>query len=58
MPEFHKWLQLQPTNPLRPIILDNAHPLRITAAAGTKLAGISYLATVIILTNERILQPI
>ena len=27
------------TNPLRPVIMDNARSLRLTAAAGTKLAG-------------------
>ena len=47
---------MRPTDSLHPIIPDNAHPLRITAAAGTKLAGASSLATVIILTNERTLQ--
>ena len=46
-----------PTNPLRPIMMDNACSLRITAAAGTKLAGASSLANVIIFTNEIILQP-
>ena len=30
---------MQSTNTLRPIIPDNACPSRITAAAGTKLAG-------------------
>ena len=49
--------QIPPTNTLRPIILDNACPLRITAAAGTKLAGASSQITVIILICERILQP-
>ena len=29
--------QIQSTNSLRPIIMDNASPLRITAAAGTKV---------------------
>ena len=38
--------------------MNNAYSLRITAAAGTKLAGVSSLATVIILTNEIVLQPI
>ncbi|KAF1854076.1 hypothetical protein Lal_00005293 [Lupinus albus] len=37
-----------PTRPLRPVIPNNASPLRITAAAGTKLAGASSHATVII----------
>ena len=40
------------------MIPNNARPLRITAAAGTKLAGVSSLATVIILTSERTLQPV
>ena len=48
---------MQPTNTLRPIIPDNASPLRITAAAGTKLAGASSLNNVIIFINERTLQP-
>ena len=34
---------MQPTNSLRPIILNNASPLRITATAGTKLVGTSSL---------------
>ena len=29
----------RPTHPLRPVIPDNACTLRITAAAGTELAG-------------------
>ncbi len=35
-----------PTRPLRPIIPNNAGPLRITAAAGTELAGASSRGTV------------
>ena len=31
-----------PTNLLRPIILNNASSLRITATAGTKLVGTSF----------------
>ena len=54
---FHPWLIYPPTRPLRPVIPNNASPLRITAAAGTKLAGASSFATVIILTIERVLQP-
>ncbi len=34
---------MQPTNTLRPIIPDNACPPRLTAAAGTRLAGTSFL---------------
>ena len=36
---FDRELHKPPTDALRPIIPDNACPLRITAAAGTKLAG-------------------
>ncbi len=43
--------------PLRPVIPNNACPLRITAAAGTKLAGASSAGTVIIVPAERALQP-
>lgn len=39
-------------------MMDNARSPRITAAAGTRLAGASSLATVIFLANERALQPI
>ncbi len=34
------------TRPLRPVIPDNARTLRITAAAGTELAGASFGGTV------------
>ncbi len=37
---------MPPTRPLRPIIPNNACPLRITAAAGTELAGASSSGTV------------
>jgi hypothetical protein len=36
---FQYWLIMQPTHPLNPVIPDNARTLRITAAAGTELAG-------------------
>ena len=36
-----------PTRPLRPVIPDNARTLRITAAAGTELAGAYSYSTVI-----------
>jgi hypothetical protein len=36
---FHVRLTDPPTSPLRPIIPNNACPLRLTAAAGTELAG-------------------
>ena len=32
-----------PTDPLRPVIPKNACPLRLTAAAGTELAGTSFI---------------
>ena len=35
---FHHWLNFPPTHPLNPVNPDNAWILRITAAAGTKLA--------------------
>jgi hypothetical protein len=43
---FHTRLTQPPTRPLRPIIPNNACPLRITAAAGTELAGASSGSTV------------
>jgi hypothetical protein len=36
---FHIWLNSPPTHPLNPVNPDNACTLRITAAAGTELAG-------------------
>ena len=54
---FYIKQQIPSTNTLRPVIPDNARPLRITAAAGTKLAGTSSLTNVIIFISERILQP-
>jgi hypothetical protein len=39
---------MPPTNALRPIIPDNACTLRLTAAAGTELAGASFVGTVIV----------
>ena len=43
---FHFRLDEPPTRPLRPIIPNNACPPRITAAAGTELAGASSRGTV------------
>src|SRR6202000_3127000 len=54
---FHIRLTEPPTHPLRPIIPNNARPPRITAAAGTKLAGASSIGTVIIFPIERSLRP-
>ena len=45
---FHIWLNGTPTHPLRPVIPSNACTLRITAAAGTELAGAYSYYTVII----------
>ena len=55
--DFHIWRIKQPTRPLRPVIPNNACTLRITAAAGTKLAGAYSSVTVIIFTDKRALQP-
>ena len=44
-PEFHIRLIVPPTRPLRPVIPINACTLRITAAAGTELAGASLRST-------------
>src|SRR3546814_12381191 len=52
-----KAYKIQPTDPLRPIIPDNARPSRLTAAAGTKLAGASSPNKVIIFFDESALQP-
>ena len=57
MQDFHSKLKEPPTRPLRPVIPDNARPLRITAAAGTKLAGAYSPGTVIIFPGKRALQP-
>ena len=47
-----------PTRALRPVTSDNARPLRITAAAGTELAGAYSSGTVICFFPEkRSLQP-
>ena len=54
---FHIELFDPPTYALRPVIPNNASPLRITAAAGTKLAGASSSTNVIIIIDERALQP-
>ena len=53
---FHIWLTTPPTRSLRPVIPSNACTLRITAAAGTELAGAYSLDTVIIFSNKRSLQ--
>ena len=45
-PGFHTRLAKPPTRALRPMIPNNACALRITAAAGTELAGASFGGTV------------
>ena len=42
---------------LRPVIPNNACTLRLTAAAGTELAGASSAGTVIIVPGKGLLQP-
>ena len=62
---FHILLNKPPTNALRPVIPINACTPRITAAAGTKLAGASSVVNVTdaainytpFLTTESALQP-
>ena len=49
---FHARLTNPPTSPLRPIIPNNARPLRLTAAAGTELAG-AYSSGTVNLTFTR-----
>ncbi len=44
--DFHTGRDEPPTSPLRPVTPNNARPLRITAAAGTELAGAAYTGTV------------
>ena len=51
---FHIWLTLPPVRPLRPINPNNARSPRITAAAGTELAGASSGGTV---NPDHYLQP-
>ena len=50
-------LKKPPTDSLHPVIPNNTCPPRITAAAGTELAGTSSSSTVIVLLGERALQP-
>ncbi len=53
---FHICLANPPPRTLRPVIPRNAWTLRMTAAAGTELAGAYSLETVIIFSNKRGLQ--
>ena len=54
---FTSRLPWPPTRPLRPVIPNNASTLRLTAAAGTELAGAYSPGTVIIVPGKRALQP-
>ena len=54
---FHTPLIEPPTRALRPVIPINVRSLRITAAAGTELAGSYSSGTVIIFPDKRALQP-
>ena len=49
--DFHFELQIPPTYSLRPVILNNASPTCLTAAAGTGLAGTCFWKTVIIFSS-------
>ena len=53
---FHITLNKPPTRALRPVIPINACTLRITAAAGTELAGAYSYSTVIIFLYKRSLR--
>ena len=57
-PVFNTRLNKPPTNALRPIIPDNACTLRLTAAAGTELAGASSVGTVIIRPHWQNFTPL
>jgi hypothetical protein len=50
-------LNIPPKDALRPVLLNNACPSRITAAAGTRLAGATFLSNVFIFLNDRVLRP-
>ncbi len=45
-PDFPRYLLCNLRNSLHPVTPDNARTLRITAAAGTELAGASFAGTV------------
>ncbi len=55
-PDFTSYLLCHLRNSLHPVTPDNARILRMTAAAGTELAGAYSLDTVIIFSNKRSLQ--
>lgn len=47
----------QPKDALRQVRMNNARPSRITAAAGTRLAGATFLKNVIIFFSNRGWRP-
>ena len=51
--DFTVQLQRLPTCPLRPVILNNARPFCLTAAAGTELAGTCFWRFVIIFPSSK-----
>jgi hypothetical protein len=55
---FHHQPNEPPTYSLRPVNPKNACPSRLTAAAGTELAGASFPGNVFFFPGERSLQPI
>jgi len=46
-----------PKDALRPGCMNNARPPRITAAAGTRLAGTTFPSNIIIFLGNRVLRP-
>jgi len=54
---FHSQLTKPPTHPLRPVIPSNARSPRITAAAGTELAGAYSQGTVSLFPCKRVYTP-
>ena len=54
---FHGRRARPPADPLRPVNPNNARHPRVTAAAGTWLAVASFSGTVIIVPDDRGLQP-
>ena len=54
---FHHWLIWPPTDPLNPMIPDNAWILRITAAAGTELAD-PYSYSTVKMVHEPVFLPV
>ncbi len=55
-PDFTSYLLCHLRNSLHPVTPDNARILRITAAAGTELAGAAYTGTVNFFPADRALH--